>query len=224
VAQAAIDAHHWKAAREAMKPVLDENATQRACLIMADIEEGEYGDKGRMREWLSRAVRAPRDPAWTADGVVSETWKPASPVTGEIDAFEWKVPVERIDFVASGPAGDIAALSEPLDESEIEEVAAPLPIQSEDTLKAATDSRTAMAAGKAIAEPVEMNSAQLEQATAATDNEDSAEQAADEGTGSDLNATVQENSGDEGKPFHLPDDPGVDPEESGNEKRRFGLF
>jgi HemY protein len=63
---------------------------------MAEIEEGEHGDKGRVREWLARAVRAPRDPAWVADGIVSESWAPVSPVSGRIDAFQWRVPVERI--------------------------------------------------------------------------------------------------------------------------------
>ncbi|MNL65396.1 hypothetical protein D3C87_1897250 [compost metagenome] len=60
---------------------------------MAEIEEGQTGDQGKAREWLARAVRAPRDPAWTADGIVSDEWEPVSPVTGRLDAFEWKVPV-----------------------------------------------------------------------------------------------------------------------------------
>ena len=38
-------------------------------------------------------AHAPRDPAWTADGFVSERWLPVSPVTGRLDAFEWKVPL-----------------------------------------------------------------------------------------------------------------------------------
>ena len=65
---------------------------------MAEIEEGEFGDKGRAREWLARAVRAPRDPAWTADGHISSTWLPASLTTGELGAFKWKVPVEGIAY------------------------------------------------------------------------------------------------------------------------------
>jgi HemY protein len=49
-----------------------------------------------VREWLAQAVKAPRDPAWTADGVVSAQWAPASPVTGRLNAFEWKVPLTAI--------------------------------------------------------------------------------------------------------------------------------
>lgn len=67
---------------------------QAGYLLMADIEEAESGDVGKVRQWLSKAVRAQRDPAWVADGVVSQNWGPVSPVTGRIDAFEWKVPVE----------------------------------------------------------------------------------------------------------------------------------
>jgi len=96
VAEAAIDALDWKAAREALEPHLEDRPSQHMCTLMAEIEEGEHGDRGRSREWLSRAVRAPRDPAWTADGIVSSIWAPVSPVTGRIDAFEWKQPVERL--------------------------------------------------------------------------------------------------------------------------------
>lgn len=96
LATAAIDASEWKIAREALEPILTSAPTERACLLMADIEEGEHGDKGRMRDWLSRAVRAQPNPAWVAGSHVSQDWLPVSPVTGEIDAFEWKVPVQQL--------------------------------------------------------------------------------------------------------------------------------
>ncbi|MEM7289778.1 MAG: heme biosynthesis HemY N-terminal domain-containing protein [Pseudomonadota bacterium] len=96
VAIAAIDAKAWDEARAALEPVLTTRPTERACILMADIEEGQHGDQGRMRDWLSRAVRAPEDEAWTADGHVSEEWMPVSPITGEIDAFEWKIPVAML--------------------------------------------------------------------------------------------------------------------------------
>jgi HemY protein len=41
-------------------------------------------------------LRAPRDRAWIADGYVSDRWLPVSPVTGAVDAFEWKAPVDAI--------------------------------------------------------------------------------------------------------------------------------
>ena len=46
--------------------------------------------------WLARASRAPRDPLWIADGVMSDHWAPVSPVSGRLDAFMWTVPVEAI--------------------------------------------------------------------------------------------------------------------------------
>ena len=93
LARAAIDAYDWPLARQALAPFIGPEATQGVASLMAEIEEGQSGDQGKAREWLARAVRAPRDPAWTADGMVSDEWEPVSPVTGRLDAFEWKVPM-----------------------------------------------------------------------------------------------------------------------------------
>ena len=97
VATAAIEAKDWSTAREAIAPMLESRLSQRVCTLMARIEGEEHGDTGRVREWLARAVNAPRDPAWTADGIVSDRWAPASPVTGALDAFEWRVPLEAME-------------------------------------------------------------------------------------------------------------------------------
>lgn len=94
LARAAIDAYEWSLARNALAPFIAKAPTRQICLLMAEIEEGQSGDQGKAREWLSRAVTAPADPAWTADGVISQDWAPASPVTGRLDAYEWKVPLE----------------------------------------------------------------------------------------------------------------------------------
>jgi HemY protein len=96
VANAAIEAHEWEEARSALAPYLDGRPPARVCTLMARIEAGELGDKGREREWLARALRAPRDRAWIADGYVSDRWLPVSPVTGAVDGFEWKAPVDAI--------------------------------------------------------------------------------------------------------------------------------
>jgi len=116
-----------------MQFIIKENLTERACLIMADIEEGEHGDAGRMREWLAKAVRAPRDAVWTAEGYTSKIWLPASPVTGDIDVFEWKIPVEQLQV--SHETIDIGDLAEPLKillvekVEEVEEIAAQEPAE-----------------------------------------------------------------------------------------------
>jgi len=95
LARAAIDAREFAAARAALEPLLAE-PTQRVATLMAELEEVEHGDTGRAREWMARALRATRDPGWTADGFVSDRWMPVSPVTGRIDAFQWRVPVAEI--------------------------------------------------------------------------------------------------------------------------------
>lgn len=102
VARAALEAHRFELARKKAEASARLQPCEGIYLLLADIEEAETGDQGRVRHWLSQAVRAPRDPAWTADGYVSETWEPVSPVSGKIDAFEWKVPVEQL----AGPSLD----------------------------------------------------------------------------------------------------------------------
>jgi HemY protein len=96
VANAAIEARQYDEARTALEPLLHDRLTQRVATLMARIES-ELGDKGRVREWLARAVHAPRDPAWTADGIATDRWSPISPVTRALDAFQWRAPVESVD-------------------------------------------------------------------------------------------------------------------------------
>lgn len=95
VANAAIEAHDWQEARAALAPYIEDRPSARICTLMARIEAGD-GDRGREREWLARAVRAPRDRAWIAEGYVSDRWLPVSPLTGAVDAFAWKAPVDAI--------------------------------------------------------------------------------------------------------------------------------
>ncbi|MCP4317761.1 MAG: heme biosynthesis protein HemY, partial [Hyphomicrobiales bacterium] len=96
VARAALDAQEFALAHEKAEAAIRVQAREGVYLLLADIEEADTGDQGRVRHWLSQAVRAQRDPAWTADGYVAEHWAPVSSVTGKLDAFEWKVPVEQI--------------------------------------------------------------------------------------------------------------------------------
>jgi HemY protein len=95
MARAAIDAAEFARARDALAPFI-EAPTQRVAMLMAEIERTEHGDSGRARAWTLRAVRARHDPAWTADGYVSDKWRPVSPVTGRLDAFRWQTPVASL--------------------------------------------------------------------------------------------------------------------------------
>jgi HemY protein len=95
-AHAALDAKEFSLARQKAEAALRMEAREGICLLLADIEDAETGDQGRVRYWMNAALRAPRDPAWIADGFVSEKWLPVSPVTGKLDAFEWKAPFTQM--------------------------------------------------------------------------------------------------------------------------------
>jgi HemY protein len=101
VARAALDAREFQTARDVLGSLAD-RPTQRVALLMADIERTEHGDEGRARAWMARALHAARDPVWTADGIVSERWLPMSPVSGRLDAFEWKIPLAELEAPRAG--------------------------------------------------------------------------------------------------------------------------
>lgn len=199
VARAALDAQDFATARGEAEAAIRMDRREGAYLLLADIEEAETGDQGKVRQLLSKAVRAPRDPAWVADGVVLERWAPVSPVTGRLDAFEWRAPIERLGQLIDGrddapetTVPVIEALAKPASEKPIEaiepdtaggETAGKGTDRSEDHVRPVT--AAAFAAVPADAEAVEP-----------------AEELA-----------------------RLPDDPGVDPdEEAEKSRRRFRLF
>lgn len=114
LAGAAIHAQDFARARTTLKPLLAGGASVRACLLMAELEEAEHGATGRVREWLARATRAPRDAAWVADGLVSDQWLPVSPISGRLDAFVWTVPPATLGSQGAHLDDDVLAdLDEP---------------------------------------------------------------------------------------------------------------
>ncbi len=122
IARAAIEAREFEEARTQLKKVLQSEPTRSAFLLMAEVEEAEHGDRGRMRDWLARALKAPQDKAWVADGIVSAEWQPVSPVTGKLDAFQWTNPGTAVDedgdlvedSLFEAPALPVAAPAEPM--------------------------------------------------------------------------------------------------------------
>ena len=120
IASAALDAREWQDARAVLAPLLEDRPTARVFSLMARAEEGESSDTGRVREWLARALRAPRDPAWMSDSVVFKDWAPISPMSGALDTFTWMAPVEALEgsetpiIEAAGSSGEeIQTASEP---------------------------------------------------------------------------------------------------------------
>jgi HemY protein len=157
LARAGIDARDFGAARRAMAPLLSQ-PSQRVALLMSDLEQADSADEGRAREWTARAVHAARDPAWTADGFVSERWLPISPVTGRIDAFEWKAPVAEIGH---RPADEEAGATEPklpsrpmIDVAPASAAAAPAPPQRKPDLRPAVEAVLPRPRSAPIAESV----------------------------------------------------------------------
>jgi HemY protein len=133
VARAALAARDFKEAREAMAPLIgeDEHPTARMCLIMAELEDAETGDEGKVRQWLARSARAPRDPVWMADGVAAAAWAPVSPVTGRLDAFVWQKPPDRIGSAIEGRDWNAKAIEAPVMELAAPEASVPEPAQEE---------------------------------------------------------------------------------------------
>ncbi len=127
LARVAADAFDWTLARSALAPFTEKTPRQGVCVLMAEIEEGQNADQGKAREWLARAVKAPRDPAWTADGLALEDWIPVSPVSGKFDAFVWQVPAE----MEPKPRMSTAKLSEGAEREEKTLGPAPLPASGE---------------------------------------------------------------------------------------------
>jgi HemY protein len=153
VARTALDAQEFAVAREAIRPLLKE-PTRRVAMTMAEVEQRESGDEGRAREWMARALRAPRDPEWTADGFVSDRWMPVSPVSGRLDAFQWKVPLaelgeprDTIEDLESIPERPPAAVAPPA------QATAELPQAGETPVVAASPTPPVAVSGSAATPP-----------------------------------------------------------------------
>ncbi|MBX3445483.1 MAG: heme biosynthesis protein HemY [Parvibaculaceae bacterium] len=129
-ARGAILARDWAGARNALSayagPGASEAPTQRICELMAEIEEGEFGDRGAARGWLTRALHAPEDPQWSGTGYRAHRWSPINPVTGEFDELRWSVPATA-PAAALEPQEDAASgtLPVPAEESAAAEESAP---------------------------------------------------------------------------------------------------
>ncbi|MER9139971.1 heme biosynthesis protein HemY [Mesorhizobium sp. M0830] len=199
VARAALDAQDFSTARREAEAAIRMDRREGAYLLLADIEEAETGDQGKVRQLLSRAVRAPRDPAWVADGVVSERWAPVSPITGRLDAFEWRAPMERLgqlidshDDAPASAAPVVEALAKPTSEKR--------PVEVIDEIRPAGSADKDTESQEDHVRPI------TAAAFAAVPTDAEGVEPAEEHT-------------------RLPDDPGVDPDEEAEKSpRRFRLF
>lgn len=203
VARAALDAQDYATARAEAEAAARMEPREGAYLLLADIEEADTGNQGKVRQWLSKAVRAPHDPAWVADGVVSKRWAPVSPVTGRLDAFEWRAPMERLGHLIDHGDGDddrgLIAAAEQTVTTAAAAHADVVDVATDAGHDAAAESRPAERPGSA-AVPADAD-APAEAEDIILSDEDLAE------------------------PIRLPDDPGVEPDEAAESaQRRFRLF
>jgi len=127
LARAALGARDFETAREALEPLLAGEPSQRVCEMMGALEGAEdHGAAARV--WLGRAIHAPADPCWVAEGYQSHDWVAVVPATGAFDALNWQAPVSRV--------GARAALVPP-------EPSSSAPPESDTTDLAPTDAKTA---------------------------------------------------------------------------------
>lgn len=232
VARVALEAGELSLARASAEEALRIEPREGGYLMMADIEEADTGDQGRIRQWLARAVRAPRDPVWVADGVVSERWAPTSPVSGRLDAFEWKTPLERplqlVDhdrdvlqgtapvLLPQSPAAPTAAADSDTDVEAV--IVEPMPDAAVDRLIDAGGARPAVAEEPAPAEPQAAPQPVPEKPAAKPAAAAPALPAA-------ANDSIAAARSEDAPAVPRPDDPGVDPSDRDEtQSRRFRLF
>ena len=99
-AEAALAAELWGEARRHLGlavAALPGGPTRRLCLLMARLEEGEYGAGAGARAWLDGAADASPDPCWVCGECGAETreWQPLCPACGASASLAWRAPQGR---------------------------------------------------------------------------------------------------------------------------------
>ncbi|KEC56002.1 heme biosynthesis protein HemY [Bartonella koehlerae] len=92
IAKAALDAGEGVLAREQAQKALQYHKRESVYLLLADIEEAQGNNQAAVRQWLSLALRAERDPVWMCDGAIFSSWAVVSPISRRLGCFEWRAP------------------------------------------------------------------------------------------------------------------------------------
>ncbi|MDP4064002.1 Lipopolysaccharide assembly protein B [Rhodobacteraceae bacterium IMCC1933] len=84
----------FDAARRALGDLAKTDHTMRALTILAAIERGDGADDQSVRQLLTQAISAQRDPQWICDncGHVHHDWEPVCLNCEAIDSITWKRP------------------------------------------------------------------------------------------------------------------------------------
>jgi HemY protein len=93
LAEQAIAAGQWPAAREALERAIALGPTATVYRLLAEIERATDGGSDKIQTWLAKAVDAPSDPAWLcrSTGEAQATWAPFGP-DGKFDSLRWGSP------------------------------------------------------------------------------------------------------------------------------------
>lgn len=91
-AEAALAAGETARARELLKPLSGSDASQRVCMLMAQLAQAQGMGAAEAQKWLARAPLATPDPAWhcQACGKPAPTWRMQCPSCGEFDSIKWR--------------------------------------------------------------------------------------------------------------------------------------
>jgi len=94
LAELHIAAEDFPSARRVVEPLVDENSTARVLSLMAAIERGEGADDEDVREWLTKALAAPRGPQWICENcqTVQQDWAPVCVSCEAFDTLTWREP------------------------------------------------------------------------------------------------------------------------------------
>ncbi len=93
LAEQAIAAEQWPAARDALERAMAFGPTASVYRLLADIERATGGESDKIQSWLAKAVDAPADPTWLCrtTGETQATWSPFGP-DGKFDSLSWGSP------------------------------------------------------------------------------------------------------------------------------------
>jgi HemY protein len=94
LAELNLAAEDFPAARRALGDLVGSHPSARALTLMAAIERGEGADDAVVRGWLTRALTAPRGPAWVCENChhIEGAWGPVCSNCGAFDTLAWREP------------------------------------------------------------------------------------------------------------------------------------
>ena len=151
LAAAALDAELWGAARRYLAPLVERPdgrpPGERACQLMARLEETEHGDGERARAWLTTARDAEPAPVWSCAvcNASAEAWSPRCAACDAFDSLVWAPPrrlpgrsppslpaVPPPPAVGESAVGESAAREDAEDASAAGDSTVPVPVTGND--------------------------------------------------------------------------------------------